>query len=144
MFCIHFLYQLLLSHICDGGKANEQQCWSANVKVPKALLTEARSTFDSNPDGGHMITTGSIAVRPFMPSDASFSQQENLLTSHAGHKPRRLQHALRGDKSRATAACEVSCRDCWAQDSRQHGVAGSSAHRVGTQSFLHIVVLLLS
>jgi hypothetical protein len=38
------------------------QCWSANVKVPKALLTEARATFDANPDGGHMITTGSIAV----------------------------------------------------------------------------------
>jgi hypothetical protein len=38
------------------------QCWSANVKVPKALLTEARATFDTNPDGGHMITTGSIAV----------------------------------------------------------------------------------
>jgi [acyl-carrier-protein] S-malonyltransferase len=38
------------------------RCWSANVKVPKALLSEARSTFDSNPDGGCMITTGSIAA----------------------------------------------------------------------------------
>lgn len=39
------------------------RCWSANVKVPKALLTEAKKTFDNNPDGGQMITTGSIAVR---------------------------------------------------------------------------------
>ncbi|KAH8730343.1 short chain dehydrogenase/reductase [Phaeosphaeriaceae sp. PMI808] len=38
------------------------KCWSANVKVPKALLSEARSTFDANPEGGHMITTGSIAA----------------------------------------------------------------------------------
>ncbi|KAI4960063.1 hypothetical protein J4E86_001682 [Alternaria arbusti] len=37
------------------------KCWNANVKVPKALLSEARSTFDANPDGGLMITTGSIA-----------------------------------------------------------------------------------
>ena len=39
------------------------RCWSANVKVPKTLLSEARATFDANPDGGLMITTGSIAVR---------------------------------------------------------------------------------
>jgi hypothetical protein len=38
------------------------KCWSANVKVPKALLAEARSTFEANTDGGQMITTGSIAV----------------------------------------------------------------------------------
>ncbi|RAR12468.1 malonyl-CoA-acyl carrier protein transacylase [Stemphylium lycopersici] len=38
------------------------KCWSANVKVPKALLSEARATFDANPDGGQMITTGSIAA----------------------------------------------------------------------------------
>lgn len=38
------------------------RCWSANVKVPKALLSEARATFEANPDGGHLITTGSIAV----------------------------------------------------------------------------------
>ncbi|KAL5114290.1 hypothetical protein ACEQ8H_007810 [Pleosporales sp. CAS-2024a] len=37
------------------------KCWSANVKVPKTLLSETRATFDANPDGGHMITTGSIA-----------------------------------------------------------------------------------
>ncbi|KAI4681840.1 uncharacterized protein J4E84_007436 [Alternaria hordeiaustralica] len=37
------------------------KCWNANVKVPKALLSEARSTFDANPEGGLMITTGSIA-----------------------------------------------------------------------------------
>ncbi|KAF1937541.1 short chain dehydrogenase/reductase [Clathrospora elynae] len=38
------------------------RCWSANVKVPKALLSEAKATFDANPDGGLMITTGSIAA----------------------------------------------------------------------------------
>jgi [acyl-carrier-protein] S-malonyltransferase len=38
------------------------KCWNANVKVPKALLTEARSTFEANAEGGHMITTGSIAA----------------------------------------------------------------------------------
>lgn len=38
------------------------KCWSANVKVPKALLSEARDIFEKNPDGGHMITTGSIAA----------------------------------------------------------------------------------
>ncbi|KAF1922079.1 short chain dehydrogenase/reductase [Ampelomyces quisqualis] len=37
------------------------KCWSANVKVPKALLSAAQSTFNANPDGGIMITTGSIA-----------------------------------------------------------------------------------
>ncbi|KAH7094416.1 short chain dehydrogenase/reductase [Paraphoma chrysanthemicola] len=37
------------------------KCWNANVKVPKALLTEAEEIFNKNPDGGHMITTGSIA-----------------------------------------------------------------------------------
>ncbi|KAF2845790.1 short-chain dehydrogenase/reductase-like protein SDR [Plenodomus tracheiphilus IPT5] len=37
------------------------RCWSANVKVPKALLAEAQATFNANPDGGIMITTGSIA-----------------------------------------------------------------------------------
>ncbi|KAI8934399.1 hypothetical protein NX059_009135 [Plenodomus lindquistii] len=37
------------------------KCWSANVKVPKALLTEAQATFNANPEGGVMITTGSIA-----------------------------------------------------------------------------------
>jgi hypothetical protein len=39
-----------------------RQCWSANVKVPRALLLAAKPTFDANPDGGLMITTGSIAV----------------------------------------------------------------------------------
>ena len=43
------------------------KCWNANVKVPKAILSEARATFDANPDGGLMITTGSIAVS--CPSD---------------------------------------------------------------------------
>ncbi|KAH7389636.1 short chain dehydrogenase/reductase [Phaeosphaeria sp. MPI-PUGE-AT-0046c] len=38
------------------------KCWSANVKVPKALLSEARETFEKNVEGGHMITTGSIAA----------------------------------------------------------------------------------
>jgi len=38
------------------------RCWSANVKVPKTLLSEARATFDANPDGGLIITTGSIAA----------------------------------------------------------------------------------
>ncbi|KAF1835063.1 short chain dehydrogenase/reductase [Decorospora gaudefroyi] len=38
------------------------KCWNANVKVPKALLSEARSTFDDNEEGGCMITTGSIAA----------------------------------------------------------------------------------
>jgi [acyl-carrier-protein] S-malonyltransferase len=38
------------------------KCWNANVKVPKALVSEARATFDANPDGGLMITTGSVAV----------------------------------------------------------------------------------
>jgi [acyl-carrier-protein] S-malonyltransferase len=42
------------------------KCWNANVKVPKALLSEARTTFDANPDGGLMITTGSIAVRSLL------------------------------------------------------------------------------
>ncbi|KAF2027860.1 short chain dehydrogenase/reductase [Setomelanomma holmii] len=37
------------------------RCWNANVKGPKALLTEAQEIFNNNPDGGHMITTGSIA-----------------------------------------------------------------------------------
>ncbi|KAF1849616.1 short-chain dehydrogenase/reductase-like protein SDR [Cucurbitaria berberidis CBS 394.84] len=38
------------------------RCWAANVKVPKALLTEAQKTFNANEQGGQMITTGSIAA----------------------------------------------------------------------------------
>ncbi|KAF2635858.1 short chain dehydrogenase/reductase [Massarina eburnea CBS 473.64] len=38
------------------------KCWSANVKVPHALLKAAKPTFDSNPDGGVLITTGSVAA----------------------------------------------------------------------------------
>ncbi|CAO2658457.1 Nn.00g061800.m01.CDS01 [Neocucurbitaria sp. VM-36] len=38
------------------------RCWAANVKVPKALLTEAQKTFEENADGGQMITTGSVAA----------------------------------------------------------------------------------
>lgn len=45
-----------------GHLTDAVQCWSANVKVPRALLLTAKPTFDSNPDGGLMITTGSIAV----------------------------------------------------------------------------------
>jgi hypothetical protein len=45
------------------------KCWNANVKVPKALLTEAKKTFDNNPDGGQMITTGSVAVCIFVHSN---------------------------------------------------------------------------
>lgn len=52
---VHFVNYAFLAN-------SSTKCWAANVKVPKALLTEARATFDANPDGGHMITTGSIAV----------------------------------------------------------------------------------
>ncbi|KAF2709360.1 short chain dehydrogenase/reductase [Pleomassaria siparia CBS 279.74] len=38
------------------------KCWAANVKAPHALLKSAKPTFESNPDGGVMITTGSIAA----------------------------------------------------------------------------------
>ncbi|KAF1955466.1 short chain dehydrogenase/reductase [Byssothecium circinans] len=38
------------------------KCWSANVKVPHALLKAAKPTFDANPDGGVLITTGSVAA----------------------------------------------------------------------------------
>lgn len=61
----------------SDDNANAKQCWSANVKVPKALLAEAQATFNANPDGGHMITSGSIAVRiPFasIPPNADRSQ----------------------------------------------------------------------
>lgn len=37
------------------------KCWSANVKAPHALLKAAKSTFNSNTEGGIMITTGSVA-----------------------------------------------------------------------------------
>ncbi|KAF2127403.1 short chain dehydrogenase/reductase [Dothidotthia symphoricarpi CBS 119687] len=46
----------------DGlSEADWDRCWAANVKVPKALLQAAKPAFDKNPDGGQMITTGSIA-----------------------------------------------------------------------------------
>lgn len=46
----------------EGMSEDEwDKCWSANVKVPRALLLAAKPTFDANPDGGLMITTGSIA-----------------------------------------------------------------------------------
>ncbi|KAL1597487.1 [acyl-carrier-protein] S-malonyltransferase [Nothophoma quercina] len=46
------------------GMSEEEwdKCWSANVKVPRALLLAAKPTFDANPDGGLVITTGSIAA----------------------------------------------------------------------------------
>ncbi|KAF2279657.1 short chain dehydrogenase/reductase [Westerdykella ornata] len=37
------------------------RCWAANVKVPHALLKAAKPTFEANPEGGVLITTGSIA-----------------------------------------------------------------------------------
>lgn len=39
-----------------------QQCWSANVKAPLALLKAAKPTFEANPEGGVFISTGSIAA----------------------------------------------------------------------------------
>ncbi|PSN63908.1 short chain dehydrogenase/reductase [Corynespora cassiicola Philippines] len=38
------------------------RCWSANVKAPHALLKAAKPTFLENPEGGHLLTTGSIAA----------------------------------------------------------------------------------
>ncbi|KAF2256628.1 short chain dehydrogenase/reductase [Trematosphaeria pertusa] len=38
------------------------RCWAANVKVPHALLKAAKPTFEKNPEGGVLITTGSIAA----------------------------------------------------------------------------------
>ncbi|KAH6639444.1 short chain dehydrogenase/reductase [Boeremia exigua] len=52
---------------CEWGdhegmsEAEWDKCWAANVKVPRALLLAAKPTFDANPEGGVMITTGSIA-----------------------------------------------------------------------------------
>lgn len=37
------------------------KCWATNVKQPHALLSAAKETFMANPEGGVMITTGSIA-----------------------------------------------------------------------------------
>ena len=36
------------------------KCWSANVKVPKALLSEARATFDANTEGGCMVRDSDV------------------------------------------------------------------------------------
>ena len=41
---------------------NTSQCWAANVKAPLALLKAAKPTFNSNPEGGVFISTGSIAA----------------------------------------------------------------------------------
>lgn len=38
------------------------KCWAANVKAPLALLKAAKDTFESNPEGGVFISTGSIAA----------------------------------------------------------------------------------
>lgn len=43
------------------SEAEWDKCWAANVKQPHALLSAAKETFLANPDGGVMITTGSIA-----------------------------------------------------------------------------------
>ncbi|KAH7125394.1 short chain dehydrogenase/reductase [Dendryphion nanum] len=43
------------------AEAEWDKCWAANVKQPHALLSAAKDTFLANPDGGVMITTGSIA-----------------------------------------------------------------------------------
>ncbi|KAF2013728.1 short-chain dehydrogenase/reductase-like protein SDR [Aaosphaeria arxii CBS 175.79] len=37
------------------------KCWAANVKAPHALLKAAKPTFNENPEGGVLMTTGSIA-----------------------------------------------------------------------------------
>jgi hypothetical protein len=66
MFCISVLTFAVFGHyvlwVCGCVLIPRKQCWSANVKVPKALLSEAREIFEKNPEGGHMITTGSVAV----------------------------------------------------------------------------------
>ncbi|KAF2872695.1 short-chain dehydrogenase/reductase-like protein SDR [Massariosphaeria phaeospora] len=38
------------------------RCWSCNVKAPLALLKAAKATFETNAEGGTMITTGSVAA----------------------------------------------------------------------------------
>jgi hypothetical protein len=59
-FCCYFI---MYSWFVQDVLTWLTQCWSANVKVPRALLLAAKPTFDANPDGGQMLTTGSIAVR---------------------------------------------------------------------------------
>ncbi|KAF2471595.1 short chain dehydrogenase/reductase [Lindgomyces ingoldianus] len=49
----------------DLDAMNEDEwdkCWSANVKGPLALLKAAKPTFNSNPDGGILLITSSIAA----------------------------------------------------------------------------------
>ncbi|KAK7190782.1 hypothetical protein PSPO01_02945 [Paraphaeosphaeria sporulosa] len=46
----------------DKNTTNTPQCWAANVKAPLALLKAAKPTFESNPDGGAFISSGSIAA----------------------------------------------------------------------------------
>lgn len=53
------------SDFADLGSMSEDEwdkCWAANVKAPLALLKAAKPTFESNPDGGAFISTGSIAA----------------------------------------------------------------------------------
>ncbi|KAF2787733.1 short chain dehydrogenase/reductase [Melanomma pulvis-pyrius CBS 109.77] len=52
------------SNFADLDAMDESEwdkCWAANVKVPHALLKAAKPTFEANPEGGVLITTGSIA-----------------------------------------------------------------------------------
>ncbi|KAJ4357902.1 uncharacterized protein N0V89_002479 [Didymosphaeria variabile] len=53
------------SNFTDLDSMSEDEwdkCWAANVKAPLALLKAAKPTFESNPDGGAFISTGSIAA----------------------------------------------------------------------------------
>lgn len=53
-----------LNHPRFKTVSNISQCWSANVKGPLALLQAALPTFNANPEGGVLLITSSIAVRP--------------------------------------------------------------------------------
>jgi NAD(P)-dependent dehydrogenase (short-subunit alcohol dehydrogenase family) len=89
------------------------KCWNANVKVPKAILSEARATFDANSDGGLMITTGSIAVSLHHPR----SQQAYILLTQWLHANRKLQGVSQGGSSMpysVTKAAQLQLVKCLA------------------------------
>ena len=41
----------------------QDKCFAVNIKAHVWLLRAALPTFHKNPDGGHLLITGSIAVR---------------------------------------------------------------------------------
>lgn len=51
-----------MARLCFFALIGQDKCFAINIKAHVWLLRAALPTFHKNPDGGHLLITGSIAV----------------------------------------------------------------------------------